>query len=377
MSTWRDQIEVHPAADIFPMMSESEISELASDIRENGQRVGVILWTPERPEDVGPRKGPKKLYMIDGRNRLEAIERAYDDAEDRENAIYSALSYDWRDGGSAKLIYGDEDPCEVAVSANIRRRHLTTEQKREIIAELLKAHPERSDRATAKIADSNPNTVARVRKGLEGTGDVSRRDTRTDAVGRQQPATKLLKRLVDIDGFEDTARQLIDDEAQRHKERLATLGTRFPAEIEAAQARIDKAAEETMRRVMDGRIAPKDIRGELEVNIYRFAREAKREAPLFEQFAQRLAGDLARMREQLLREDSAGARLAEIERALPDLTLPYDKRAVDRIAYELEALGKEVRDRVEGWRKRLARRSINNFAEATSAADAAAANATS
>src|SRR4051794_27451846 len=166
--TWRDRIEVHPVADMFPMMSDSEISELAADIRENGQRVGVILWTPERPEDVGPRKGPSKLYLLDGRNRLDAVERAYPDIEEKESAVDTALSFDPREGGTATLLYGDEDPYAAVVSANVRRRHLTSEQKREIVAELLKAHPERSDRATATIANVDHKTVAAVRSEAEG-----------------------------------------------------------------------------------------------------------------------------------------------------------------------------------------------------------------
>lgn len=190
--TWRDRIEVHPAAALFPMMSGSELDELAADIRENGQRVGVILWTPERPEDVGPRKGPKKLFLLDGRNRLEAIERAYDDVDEMESAVDTALSFDPREGGTATLLYGDEDPYAAVVSANIRRRHLTGEQKREIIAELLKATPSRSDRATAKIAGVSHPTVATVRADLEQAGDVEKLSTRTDAAGRQQPATKTL-----------------------------------------------------------------------------------------------------------------------------------------------------------------------------------------
>jgi hypothetical protein len=54
----------------------------------------------------------------------------------------------------------------------------------------LKANPERSDRATAKIADSNRTTVGQIRRDLEQKGDVSIIDTRTDSAGRQQPATK-------------------------------------------------------------------------------------------------------------------------------------------------------------------------------------------
>src|SRR5689334_594923 len=134
MSTWCEIIEVHPAADLFPMMSEGELNELAADIAENGQRVGIILWTPERPEDVRPQKGPDKIYLLDGRNRLDAIERAYSDPEDRVCAIDGALSYDPRNGGTATLLYGDDDPFETVISANIHRRHLTAAQKREIIA---------------------------------------------------------------------------------------------------------------------------------------------------------------------------------------------------------------------------------------------------
>src|SRR3954451_13772990 len=183
MTTWHDRIEVHPAADMFPMMSDSEISELASDIAENGQRVGVILWTPERPEDVGPRKGPKKLFLLDGRNRLEAIERAYDDAEDRDSAVDTALSFDSRVGGTATLLYGDEDPYAAVVSANIRRRHLTAAQKREIIAELLRQNSARSDRATAKIANVDHKTVANVRADAERYGEIPHSGERQEAGG--------------------------------------------------------------------------------------------------------------------------------------------------------------------------------------------------
>lgn len=191
--SWRDRIEVHPAADLFPMMSDGELKELTADIAENGQQVGVILWTPERAEDVGPRKGPGKIYLLDGRNRLEAISRAFSDEDEIEAAVDAALSWDWRDGGTAKLLYGDDNPFEIVVSANIRRRHLTAGQTREIIAELLKMNPERSDLATAKIAGVSHPTVAKVRAELEASGDVEKLSTRTDTAGRQQPARKPAK----------------------------------------------------------------------------------------------------------------------------------------------------------------------------------------
>jgi len=44
---WRDKIKVHPAADLFPMMSDAELDALAKDIAEHGMHQGIVLWTPE------------------------------------------------------------------------------------------------------------------------------------------------------------------------------------------------------------------------------------------------------------------------------------------------------------------------------------------
>src|SRR5262249_25205209 len=64
--SWRDHIKVHPAADLFPMMSEPELRELGEDIKENGQRVQVVLWKDPSPGG--------EHWLVDGRNRLDAME---------------------------------------------------------------------------------------------------------------------------------------------------------------------------------------------------------------------------------------------------------------------------------------------------------------
>jgi hypothetical protein len=76
------------------------------------------------------------------------------------------------------------------MSANLHRRHLTAEKKRELIAELLKAKPERSDRETAKIAKVSDKTVGAVRAKLEAGAEIPHHDTRTGADGVAQPARK-------------------------------------------------------------------------------------------------------------------------------------------------------------------------------------------
>jgi hypothetical protein len=58
-------IRVHPAADLFPMMTADELMVLGDDIKKNGLHVPVILWQAEK--DALP-------MLLDGRNRLDASE---------------------------------------------------------------------------------------------------------------------------------------------------------------------------------------------------------------------------------------------------------------------------------------------------------------
>jgi len=122
--------------------------------------------------------------LIDGRNRVAAVHRIPD--ERRRDEIVSQ----WQNGKKCIILGMLPDPYGYVVSANIHRRHLTAEQKREIIASLLKAKPERSDHETAKMARASPTTVGAVREGLEKAGEVSKLDTRTGADGVAQPAAK-------------------------------------------------------------------------------------------------------------------------------------------------------------------------------------------
>src|SRR5262249_48331951 len=59
--------------------------------------------------------------------------------------------------------YGNQvtDPVAYVISANIKRRHLTTEQKRELIAKLIKAQPEKSSRQVAKVVGVSHTTSTR------------------------------------------------------------------------------------------------------------------------------------------------------------------------------------------------------------------------
>lgn len=200
--TWRDKIKVHPAADLFPMMSGEELESLADDIKRNGLRERVIMWRPSnRDEDRG------ECCLLDGRNRLTAMEMAGIDPFRGSRRIvaakyalhvvgaYYALDpttgerktkpSPWRGQDSDGICVGDA--YRFVVSANIHRRHLTSEQKRALIAELLKAQPGKSNRAIAKQAKADDKTVGSVRKQLERTAEIPQLRTRTGADGKSRP----------------------------------------------------------------------------------------------------------------------------------------------------------------------------------------------
>src|SRR5262245_49079443 len=63
--SWRSIYPVHPCADVFPMMTDLEIDELAADIKANGLRQPVLLYMENGTN-----------YVLDGRNRVEAMMRA-------------------------------------------------------------------------------------------------------------------------------------------------------------------------------------------------------------------------------------------------------------------------------------------------------------
>lgn len=109
-SKWRDKFKVHPAADIFPMMDDDDLATLGEDIERTGLKHQIILTCDGQT-------------VLDGRNRLEAMERA---------GIPLNPTLHLRN-------YGNGDQIALVISSNIRRRHLTKEQQADLIVAALKA----------------------------------------------------------------------------------------------------------------------------------------------------------------------------------------------------------------------------------------------
>jgi hypothetical protein len=244
VKNWRDDLPVHPAADLFPLMSEAELRELADDIQKNEVTTPIVVCTPLSYHDFYEtrRRGGRRVEslkrkqkreanlktfkLLDGRNRLDAQCLLCEE----DCPLPFGLNKDgelWlSDREYVTILYEVDDAkaYDLVLSYNVHRRHLTAEQKRELIAKLLRAKPDASDRQIAKQINSSPSTVGAVRKEKEASGDVSKLDTRTDTKGRKQPGTKPKKAVAKL---ADGSKVNIDD-----------LGPKAQAAIAAQQGEI-------------------------------------------------------------------------------------------------------------------------------------------
>jgi ParB-like nuclease domain len=188
--SWCAGLKVHPAADFLPMLAESELRELGKSILKNGLLFPITIG--RKPGTAGSCADDYELW--DGRNRLAALELVGGMETPltfipgkRRGRGYSDERWILAVAGHCTCTVHTEMPAEAGeaydyiIGANIRRRHLTAEQKRELIGKLLKAQPGKSDRQIAVTVNASPTTVGTVRARMEETGDVSKLDTRTDS----------------------------------------------------------------------------------------------------------------------------------------------------------------------------------------------------
>ena len=73
--SWRDTYEVHPAADVFPMVSDEELTALGEEIAEkNGLREPIKLMWVDRPKKIAEKLRTLELvadWRVDLSTRLE------------------------------------------------------------------------------------------------------------------------------------------------------------------------------------------------------------------------------------------------------------------------------------------------------------------
>lgn len=130
----------HPIADVWPMMDEAKLHELADDIAKNGQLVPVWLYEGK---------------ILDGRNRWAACKIAGVEPKTRE--------------------YTGDEPTAFAVSLNDRRRHMGKSALAAVAADLLPhfaADAKRRQQQAGKEHGRGQKVPEKVPEAKKGDGDA-------------------------------------------------------------------------------------------------------------------------------------------------------------------------------------------------------------
>jgi hypothetical protein len=180
---WRAHLKVHPAAELFPLLSNTELKDLADDIQANGLRTQIVLSA----EDDA---------LIDGRNRLDALTLLGLLCVDEHGRLVTTKLW----SGEKWVI--DDSPCEIrlrrekgdpyvlALSYNVHRRHLDIEERQKLIIEVIARSPSKSNRQIGKEIGVTDKTVARARTKGEELRSIPQLNKTQGKDGKFRPARK-------------------------------------------------------------------------------------------------------------------------------------------------------------------------------------------
>ena len=76
-------LPIHPAAEAFPLMAPGELAVLGADIKTHGLTSPIVLWSD----------GKSPALLLDGRNRLDAIEMGIGPAISAPRALERARTF--------------------------------------------------------------------------------------------------------------------------------------------------------------------------------------------------------------------------------------------------------------------------------------------
>ena len=130
-------VKYHPIADVWPMMQEDQLQELAADIKKNGLIQPVWLY---------------QGMILDGRNRWAACKIAGVDPKTKE--------------------YTGDEPTAFAVSLNDKRRHMNKGSLAAVAAELEPFFAEDAKRRQVRkpksesVPEKIPEQIPEVKKGV-------------------------------------------------------------------------------------------------------------------------------------------------------------------------------------------------------------------
>lgn len=127
--------EIHPVADLFPMLPDDELADLAADIKVRGQLQPIVLDSDGR--------------ILDGRNRFQACKLAKVEPE--------------------FVTYDGDDPNGYALAVNVARRHMTKSQQAIVVAGALSNLDTQGD--AAKRFGIHQSRIAEAKVIIENSAD--------------------------------------------------------------------------------------------------------------------------------------------------------------------------------------------------------------
>jgi hypothetical protein len=214
-------LKFHPFAAKFPLMEGKEFDELVKDVSTNGLIEPIIMHDGE---------------ILDGRNRYRACLKS------KVEPIFEPFS--------------GNDPLAFVISANIHRRHLTLKLKRKIIADLLKAAPEKSNRQIADMVKAHHATVGVVRDKLESTGQIDQLEKTKGADGKSRKA----KRPTSKSTSKSKSKPVADDRPEPKDGKNESIQSLTPVEVESPPSPPPQHAGDSVP-VVDRRVANTVING--------------------------------------------------------------------------------------------------------------------
>lgn len=123
---WPDCVDVHPAAELFPLMEEERFAELVEDVREHGLLESIVVTA--------------NGAVLDGRHRFLAC-----------RATHTEPRFTTHEG----------NPWEYVISVNLHRRHLTDVQRAVVASKMADRSPgERTSNASAEAFQAPAQTEA-------------------------------------------------------------------------------------------------------------------------------------------------------------------------------------------------------------------------
>lgn len=164
---------LHPAAELFPLLGDENLIEMAEDIRAKGLLEPV--WLYDDPE--------RGTVLLDGRNRVLACQKAGVDVATR--------------------MYLGNDPIGFSIAQNMQRRHLTTGQKADVALRSLPLYEAEAERRKhlspgRPKADEKPGADRPDVFNIGGTRSAPRaRDKAAKSAGTSGRAVARMKRITE------------------------------------------------------------------------------------------------------------------------------------------------------------------------------------